>query len=100
MQDYLNLIRQSPILTYYLILNLGVALLYFLDKLKAMGRRWRISEKALLLPAIFGGAFGGLLGMQVFRHKTRHSNFWAVNGVFAALHLALLTYLFQKGMIP
>lgn len=100
MQPFLDLILQSPILIYYSVLNLAVALLYLLDKIKAIGRHWRVSEKTLLLPAVFGGAFGGLLAMLVFRHKTRHSNFWAINSIFAAIHLVILYLLTKNGVIP
>ena len=91
---------QSPILLYYAILNLFVAVFYLVDKIKAIGRRWLIPEKMLLLPAVFGGAFGGLVGMLVFRHKTRHSNFWAISGIFAAIHLVILYLLTKNGLIP
>jgi len=100
MQPFLDLILNSPILIYYAAINLVVALLYLVDKLKAIGRRWRISEKTLLLPAVFGGAFGGLAGMLVFRHKTRHSKFWAINGIFAAVHLAILFILTRNRLVP
>ena len=36
--------------------NLIVFLIYGLDKLKAKAEKWRISEKALLLMALFFGA--------------------------------------------
>jgi len=100
MQPFLDSIMQSPILLYYAILNLFVAVFYLVDKIKAIGRRWRIPEKMLLLPAVFGGAFSSLVGMLVFRHKTRHSNFWAINGIFAAIHLVILYLLTKNGLIP
>ena len=100
MQPFLDLILQSPILLYYTVLNLGVALLYLVDKLKALGRRWRISEITLLLPAVVGGAFGGLLGMLIFKHKTRTAKFWGINGIFAAVHLVILYVLTRNGLIP
>ncbi len=100
MQPFLDLILQSPILIYYAVINLVVAVLYLIDKLKAIGRRWRISEKNLLLPAVIGGAFGGLVGMLIFRHKTRNSRFWAINGIFAALHLVILFFLTQNELVP
>jgi uncharacterized membrane protein YsdA (DUF1294 family) len=45
---------------------------------KKLSRRHgrRIPEKTLFLLAIFGGALGGVLGMQIFRHKTQHPNFY------------------------
>ena len=45
------------------------------DKSLARAGRRRISEKTLFLPVILGGSIGGILGMAVFRHKTRHTRF-------------------------
>jgi uncharacterized membrane protein YsdA (DUF1294 family) len=90
MHPFLGIIMHSPVLIYYAILNLAVAVLYLVDKIKAFAYRWHIPEKTLLLPAVIGGAFGGLVGVLVFRHKTRHSNFWAINGIFSAVHLVIL----------
>lgn len=35
----------------------------------------RISERTLLLAAAFMGGLGALLGMYIFRHKTKHARF-------------------------
>ena len=45
------------------------------DKLKAKKHLRRISEAALFLLALLGGSIGGILGMCIFRHKTRHRSF-------------------------
>ena len=63
------------------------------DKLQAKAGGRRIPEKTLLLMGILGGAIGGLLGMQVFRHKTRHSNFWIIYILAAAVHVLLIVLL-------
>ena len=47
-----------------------------LDKWKARRQKWRIRERTLFLLAALGGSLGGLAGMAVFRHKTRHKKFW------------------------
>lgn len=47
----------------------------YVDKKRAIRNQWRISEKALILIAIIGGSIGSYLGMQQFRHKTKHSKF-------------------------
>jgi len=44
----------------------------FLDKRKAKKHKWRISEKNIFLIALLGGSLGCLLGMNIFRHKTKH----------------------------
>lgn len=100
MQNFPSMLLKNPLWLYYLAVNFGTALLYLLDKIKAIGHRWRIPEKTLLLPALFGGAFGGFAGMLLFRHKTRHGLFWAVNGISAAIHFAILYMLIKAGRIP
>ena len=67
-----------------------------LDKLYAGRGERRIPEKRLVLFAALGGAVGGLLGMYLFRHKTRHwyfvVGFWAL---FALQGAALYWFLFR-----
>lgn len=57
---------------YLAAVNLAAFALMGLDKRRARRGDWRISEKALFLPAVLGGALGGLVGMRVFHHKTKH----------------------------
>jgi uncharacterized membrane protein YsdA (DUF1294 family) len=47
----------------------------FSDKRKAIKDKYRIPEKKLFRWAILGGSIGSILGMQMFRHKTRHPIF-------------------------
>lgn len=46
-----------------------------IDKAKAKADAWRIPEKTLLLIAFAGGGAGVWLGMEAFRHKTKHLQF-------------------------
>ena len=48
--------------------------------------------------SFFGGAVGGVLGMLVFRHKTRHWYFWAVNLFGIAWQAALAALLLYFGV--
>ena len=57
---------------YLLLVNLAGFLLMGVDKRRARRGAWRVSEKALFLPAVLGGSVGCILGMRVFHHKTRH----------------------------
>jgi uncharacterized membrane protein YsdA (DUF1294 family) len=56
-----------------------------LDKMLALGRRGRISEKTLWLTALLGGFLGVFLGGLVFHHKTSKPGFWAAVAVSAVL---------------
>ena len=66
----------STLFYYYLIfMNILAFLLMANDKQRARHKKWRIPEKTLFLTAILGGSIGSILGMQLFRHKTRHTAF-------------------------
>ncbi len=77
----------------------GIAfLLYGVDKFHAMRHRRRISEAVLLEIGFFGGAFGALLGMLLFRHKTRHWYFWLLNGLGMLWKTVLIFWLTEQGL--
>ena len=57
---------------YFLIINLIGLTLMGIDKRRAIRGAWRISEASLFTAALLGGALGCILGMNYFRHKTRH----------------------------
>lgn len=78
------------LLAYLTVLSAVTFSAYGIDKNKARGDKWRISEKTLLGLGAIGGAFGGLLGMKVFHHKTKHKYFWAINFMSLALHIAII----------
>lgn len=70
---------------YFIVINLLTFLLYGLDKYKAVRQEWRIPERALLLMAFVGGAFGALSAMRIFRHKTRKGRFKLMIPLFCLL---------------
>jgi uncharacterized membrane protein YsdA (DUF1294 family)/rhodanese-related sulfurtransferase len=63
---------------------------YGIDKFNARHGRRRISEKALLLSAALMGGFGALLGMCIFRHKTKHFKFVIGVPLLLALNVAVV----------
>ncbi len=68
---------------YLGLINLIAFLMMGSDKRRAkrQGAR-RISEKALFLSALLGGSLGAILGMRLFRHKTRHWYFvWGMPAI-------------------
>ena len=81
------------IIPYYVFINIIAFAMYGADKYFAKKDMWRISEKALLGIAAIGGAFGAFLGMETFRHKTKHTKFTVLVPVLMAVHLGLLVYL-------
>ena len=79
-----------------LVMNLLAFALMGIDKMKAKRGSWRIPEKTLfLVTALFGG-LGGTLGMNVFRHKTKHWYFKFGFPVLLVIQLAVLALVLPK----
>jgi uncharacterized membrane protein YsdA (DUF1294 family) len=60
---------------YLLLINLAGFVLMGIDKRRARRYRRRIPERRLLAYAAIGGSVGCILGMAVWRHKTKHPKF-------------------------
>ena len=65
-----------------------------IDKSKAKRNAWRIPEKTLLLIAFLGGWAGVWLGMEVFRHKTKHFQFKFGVPLIAIIEFIAVCYVF------
>ena len=82
-----------------LVLNLISLFLMGHDKKCARQNKRRVPEKTLFLSAILFGAFGGTLGMFLFRHKTKHWYFRVFFPLLMVLQFALLGYLWGQGIL-
>ncbi len=60
---------------YLAVINVAAFVVYGVDKRKAKTGAWRIRESVLLFLAAAGGSVGAMLGMLVFRHKTKKTSF-------------------------
>ncbi len=69
--------------------------LYAADKAKAKQKAWRTPEKVLLLSSFLLGAPGGYAAMLIFRHKTKHWYFHAVNIASLIIQTAAFIVLFN-----
>lgn len=59
-------------IVYLAAINLAGYIIMGADKKRAIRGAWRISEASLFFTALAGGSLGCILGMQHFRHKTKH----------------------------
>ena len=78
---------------YIILINLIAFVVFGTDKRKARNGQWRVPESTLFILAIIGGSIGALLGMLVFRHKTKHRKFTIGIPLILALQIALLVTL-------
>ena len=77
------------LLIYIAGMNVIAFAMMGIDKFLAKKEMYRISEKALLLSAFFGGSFGALTGMYAFRHKTLKKKFTVTVPLFMIIHIVI-----------
>ncbi len=77
------------------VLNVISFVLFGVDKQKAIKNKWRIPEKTLHISGMLGG-LGAFLGMQLFRHKTKHTGFVLLVPVYALINVVIMVYLLRK----
>lgn len=83
----------KPLLVYLLLINALELLLMLTDKFNAKNKLRRIPEAALVSIAILGGSIGGMTGMYMARHKTRHPKFSVGFPIMAIVQTLLLVYI-------
>ena len=83
----------SAFAIYLIGINILTFLIFGADKWKAKRDKWRIPEDTLIWLAIAGGSVGALLGMYLFRHKTKHRKFQIGIPVILLVQLGLLYFL-------
>ena len=83
----------TVLFAYLLILNVAAFLAMGADKKRAIQQKRRIPEKTLFLLALLGGSLGAYMGMQSFRHKTKHLKFTIGLPAILVAHLALGAWL-------
>ena len=76
--NFLDSLASNIKIIYVAWLLVWSLILFFLmgwDKGRARRHRHRIRESTLFFLGCLGGALGGCIGIQVFRHKTQHPKF-------------------------
>ena len=83
------------LIVYLISINIVSFLLCLIDKIKSIRDSYRISEKNLMVISFCGGCFGMMLGMNLFRHKTKKLKFKLVY-LICFLYFLLIVSLYVK----
>ena len=67
--------ERDTLFLIYFIINSITFIIFALDKLYAIKKKWRYKVATLLGLCFFGGALGGFLAMNLFHHKTNKKIF-------------------------
>lgn len=75
---------------YVAAINIYAFFIMYIDKQRAIKKKWRVSEARLLFIAAILGSLGILSGMFIFRHKTKHVKFTLGVPIIIACQLFIL----------
>ena len=92
----ISTINIKYLLIYVLVINLLGFFAMGIDKFKAQKGYWRISEATLMTLCLLGGGIGTILGMYVFRHKTKKLKFSVGMPTILIFEIAVVIYLIVK----
>ena len=88
----------NPLVSLYFgIINVIGFAAFALDKKNAVKGRRRIRIVTLLFLSFIGGAIGGLLAMQVFRHKTQTKHFTVGLPLMLVMQVLVIFYCMNVG---
>ena len=69
----------------YVLMSIVLLVVMGVDKKRSKNHGRRVPENTLFTLALLGGAMGGILGMQLFRHKTKKMKFMVGFPILALL---------------
>ena len=87
-----NVLFEKYILIYSIVINLITFIVFAIDKICAIKKKWRYKEVSLLGMCFVGGAIGGFLAMHLFRHKTKKKLFVIGVPLIIVIHLVIVMW--------
>jgi len=86
------------LLIYLIVVNIIGLFSMYIDKRKAIKKKYRIPEKTLFGIAIICGSLGSYIGMRIFRHKTRHWYFAYGIPLIYAIQIIVLYFVLESSL--
>lgn len=82
------------LIIYLILINITAIIVTVTDKVRAVYKKWRITEKTLFMLSALGGSIGMYITMLIIHHKTRKLKFMlGIPAIFIAeLIIFLLIY--------
>ena len=84
------------LMVYLILINLCSYLAMYIDKKRAKKNKYRIPERTLFMLVALGGGIGGIVGMNQFRHKTKH---WYFKYGFPAIVISQIVLIIGIGIL-
>ncbi len=87
------------VVIYLVLINILTALLFVIDKRRAIKNKNRISERTLIMFSLLGGAFSALISMYLFKHKTAKAKFIILIPFLFLIWALIIMYLVNEGLL-
>lgn len=88
-----KIISNKFFLIYLIFINLITFIIFYLDKQRAIKNKWRFKITSLLGLCLFGGSFGAIVSMYIFKHKTSVDYFTYGIPLIVIVHFFILLLL-------
>lgn len=96
MKEIIESIGVSNVIIYLIVINIVGFFAMGIDKWKAKKNAWRIPENTLFGITALGGGIGTIVGMYMFRHKTKKAKFTIGLPAILVLEIILVIYEMMK----
>lgn len=88
-------IAKELLYIYCILINIVSFICYYIDKRRATRNEFRISESFLFIVSFLGGALGSILGIKMFKHKTKKKKFIFGIPIILIFNIVFLVYIEQ-----
>ena len=92
--------EHKVLLLYLLVINIIAIIVYGIDKVAAVEKRWRVRIVTLLGIAFIGGSIGALIAMYAFHHKTSKDYFTIGVPLILLMQVVVLFFLMNGQLWP
>lgn len=91
------ILKDSPhyLVPFLMSTNGATFFLFGFDKLLAASQKERIPERVLYVFCLLGGSIGGIVGMQILRHKTQKTSFQTIMGGILIIQIIVLVLILK-----
>ncbi len=88
-------IKLEYFLYYLLVINILSVIVFYLDKRKAINKKYRTAETKLHLLELIGGVFIILPMLYIIRHKNRKSSYFSLTFLIIIIWMLLLVFVIR-----
>lgn len=99
LEQLIGMLTLKNFIVYIIVVNMIGFLVMLIDKKKAKNGSWRIKEATIFSITFLGGGIGTIVGMYIFRHKTKKYKFTIGLPAILICEIILIIFIYLKGSL-